>query len=105
MGAPQVHGCECSRCQQAADHPDRAQHHRMNLFLSRLDEQQRRWYVALEAERLGPSSDRLLTQVTGMDPKTLERGREELMAELADRPWDRVRHAGGGRSPAEKKIR
>ena len=24
----------------------------MNVFLSRLDEQQRRWYVALEAEKL-----------------------------------------------------
>jgi hypothetical protein len=105
MGEPLVHGCECPPCQQAAEHPDRAQHHRMNLFLSRLDEQQRRWYVALEAERLGPGSDQLLTQVTGMDPKTLQRGREELTTELAGRPWDRVRHAGGGRRPVEKKIR
>ena len=77
----------------------------MNLFLSRLDEQQRRWYVGLEAERLGPGGDRLLAQITGVDPKTIQRGRDELAAELADRPWDRVRQAGGGRYPAEKKIR
>ena len=25
----------------------------MNVFLSRLNEQERRWYVALEAERIG----------------------------------------------------
>jgi hypothetical protein len=105
MGEPQVHGCECSPCQQAVDHPDRAQHHRMNLLLSRLDEQQRRWYVAVEVERLGPGSERLLAQVTGMDPKTMQRGREERTAELVGRPWERVRHAGGGRRPVEKKIR
>jgi len=28
-------------------------HYQMNLFLSRLDEQQRRWYVALEAKKMG----------------------------------------------------
>lgn len=105
MGEPQVHACVCPSCQQAADHPDRTHHHRMNLFLSRLDEQQRRWYVALEAERLGPGSDRLLAQITGLDLKTLGRGREELTAELAGRPWERVRQTGGGRAPVEKKIR
>jgi len=77
----------------------------MNLFLSRLDEQQRRWYVALEAERLGHGGERLLAQITGLDEKTIRRGREELAAELADRPTERVRLPGGGRPPVEKKIR
>jgi hypothetical protein len=76
----------------------------MNLFLSRLDEQQRRWYVALEAERIGHGGDRLLAGITGMDEKTIRRGREELAAELGDRPADRVRLAGGGRPPLEKKT-
>jgi len=105
IGERQVHQCQCAHCQQAEDHPDKARHHRMNLFLSRLDEQQRRWYVGMEAERLGPGGDRLLAQITGLDPKTIQRGRDELAVELADRPWDRVRQAGGGRYPAEKKIR
>jgi hypothetical protein len=105
MREPDVHQCRCSRCQGADDHPDKAQQHRMNLFLSRLDEQQRRWYVALEAERVGPGGDRLLTQITGLDAKTLRRGGEELAAELADRPPDRVRRVGGGRTPVEKGIR
>lgn len=105
IGERQLHQCQCPHCQQAEDHPDKARHHRINLFLSRLDEQQRRWYVGLEAERVGPGGDRLLAQITGLDPKTIQRGRDELAAELADRPWDRERQAGGGRYPAEKKIR
>jgi hypothetical protein len=76
----------------------------MNLLLSRLDEQQRRWYVALEAERIGHGGDRLLAQITGLDEKTIRRGREELKAELAQRPTERVRLPGGGRPPVEKKT-
>jgi hypothetical protein len=77
----------------------------MNLFLSRLDEQQRRWYVALEAERLGHGGERLLAQITGLDEKTIRRGREELATGLVDRPATRVRLPGGGRPPVEKKTR
>jgi hypothetical protein len=105
MREPQVHECQCPHCQQADDHPDKVRHHRMNLFLSRLDDQQRRWYVGMEAERLGAGGDRLLAQITGLDPKTIQRGRAELAADLVDRPWERVRHAGGGRPPVEKRTR
>ncbi len=105
IGEREVHHCQCPHCQRTEGHPDKARHHRMNLFLSRLDEQQRRWYVGLEAERLGRGGAGVLAQITGVDPKTIQRGRDELTAELADRPWNRVRQAGGGRYPAEKKIR
>ena len=101
----QVHECQCPQCQQAAPHPDKVRHHQMNLFLSRLNEQQRRWYVALEAERLGQGGTGLVAQITGLDPKTIQRGRDELATELADRPIDRVRQIGGGRPPIEKKTR
>jgi hypothetical protein len=104
MSAYAVHQCQCDHCQQPEPHPDQDQHRRMNLFLSRLDEQQRRWYVALEADRLGHGGDRLLSQVTGLDEKTIRRGRAELAAGLADRPADRVRLPGGGRPPSEKKT-
>ena len=77
----------------------------MNVFLSRLDEAQRRWYVALEAERLGLGGERLLAQITGLDEKTIRRGRTELATGLAEQPPDRVRRPGGGRPPVEKKIR
>ena len=60
---PTVHQCKCDSCQQSEFHPDQAIHHQMNLFMSRLDEQQRRWYAALEAKKqevlakLGLTSD------------------------------------------------
>jgi hypothetical protein len=97
--------CQCPLCQQAAEHPDRELHRQMNLLLSRLDEQQRRWYVALESNRLGHGGDHLLSQITGLDEKTIRRGREELAASLADHPVDRVRRPGGGRPRVEKKTR
>ena len=73
--------------------------------MSRLDEAQRRWYVALEAPRSGHGGDRLLAQISGMDEKTIRQGREERGAELADRPVERVRQPGAGRPLTEKKIR
>lgn len=97
--------CQCPVCQQGGEHPDRELHRQMNLLLSRLDEQQRRWFVALESNRIGPGGDRLLSQITGLDEKTIRRGREELAASLADHPPNRVRRAGGGRPKVEKKIR
>jgi hypothetical protein len=97
--------CQCPVCQQAGEHPDRDLHRQINLLLSRLDEQQRRWFVALEANRIGHGGDRLLSQITGLDAKTIRRGREELAAALPDHPPERVRRAGGGRPKVEKKIR
>ena len=100
-----VRSCRCARCQIDAPHPDREYHRQMNLLLSRLDERQRRWYLAVESHRLGHGADRLLFEITGVDEKTIRRGREELAASLADQPTDRVRRPGGGRPPTEKKIR
>jgi hypothetical protein len=77
----------------------------MNLFLSRLDEQQRRWYVALEAKKLGHGGAQLMSQITGMSVDTIRRGRDELDRSLADRPTDRVPLFGGGRHPVEKNSR
>jgi hypothetical protein len=71
----------------------------MNLLLSRLDEQQRRWYAAVESHRVGRGGDVLLTQITGITDKTIRRGRRELARSLAGRPVERVRLAGGGRPP------
>ena len=78
----------------------------MNVhLLSRLNEQHRRWYVALEAERIfwHGGSERL-AQITGMNVNTIRRGRRELNDDLAGRPTDRVRKPGGGRPALEKKV-
>ena len=104
MPRSEVHQCECPHCQQETPHPDQELHRQMNLLLlSRLDEQQRRWYVAVESTRIGAGGDRLLTQITGLDEKTIQRGRQELAISLAERPEQRVRLPGGGRPHAEKK--
>ena len=105
MSSVAVHRCQCPQCQQEAAHPDQALHHQMNMLLSRLDEQQRRWYAAVESNRVGHGGDQLVAQITGLDPHTIQRGRQELAAALAERPTDRVRTPGGGRPQAEKKIR
>jgi len=54
---------------------------------------------------VGHGGDRLLAQITGLDEQTIRRGREDLGAELADCPAERVRQPGAGRLLTEKKIR
>jgi hypothetical protein len=98
------HICQCPNCQRAGEHPDKKHHLQMNLLVSRLDEQQRRWYVAVEANRMGRGGVRLLSQITGLDEKTIQRGQEELEQGFAGRPTDQVRSAGGGRQVVEKKT-
>jgi hypothetical protein len=100
-----IHVCNCSNCQEFAEHPDKQLHGQMNLLLSRLDEQQRRWYVAVEANRIGRGGVRLLSQITGLDEKTIQRGQQEVEQGFSDRPPDRIRATGGGRPPVEKKTR
>lgn len=84
--------------------PQRDDHRQLNLLLSRLDEQQRRWIAAREALRLGHGGFQKMAEITGMHPETIRRGRDELDNELRDRPIHRVRLAGGGRPRVEKKI-
>jgi hypothetical protein len=80
-------------------------HQQINLFLSRLTEPQRRWYVATLAHEPSGPSDSELARITGLDRKTIQRGRRELATGLMDHPPARQRRAGGGRPRAEKKIR
>lgn len=100
-----VHECECEVCQAGFDKSVAANHHRMNLFLSRLNEPQKRWYVATLSEEENAPSDRELSLITGLDEKTIRRGREELQEELVNAPMGRQRRTGGGRLRAEKKTR
>jgi hypothetical protein len=100
-----IHQCQCPDCSGDQDHADREVHRQMNVLLSRLDEQQRRWFAALESNKVGHGGDTLLSQITGLHVDTIRRGREELAADLRDRPTGRVRKPGAGRPPIKKKIR
>jgi hypothetical protein len=72
------------------------------LFYSLLDEQQRRVYAGLESLRLGHGGDTVLADFLALDPRTVARGRQQLL----DRDVaaaGRTRRPGGGRVPTEKK--
>ena len=103
MTTPAIHQCQCEICQSSEPHPLKEEHGRMNLFLSRLDEQQRRWYAALEADKLGHGGLETMAKITGLNVNTINRGRKELNNDLQDRPTERVRREGGGRKAIEKK--
>ena len=105
MPISEVHVCQCADCTQKEKHPNKQIHQQMNLLLSRLDEQQRRWYVAVEANRIGHGSLRLLSLITGMNEKTIQRGQQEIEQGLAERPSAQIRLSGGGRLRVEKKTR
>ena len=73
------------------------------LFSSMLDEKQRRLYAGLESLKLGYGGDQRIAEFIGMDPHTVAKGRRELVEQ--DLAIDRIRKAGGGRKPLEKKRR
>ncbi len=74
---------------------------RIILYFSLLDEKQRRLYAGLESLKLGYGGDRKVAEFFGMDPHTVARGREQLLAEELER--ERIREPGAGRKPVEKK--
>ena len=96
--------CQCAFCQNAGNEATKKQHGLINLMVNRLNEQQRRWFVALQALQAGRGGVRLMSQITGMDEKTSHRGQQELELELAGRPIDRVRLRGGGRPFSENRM-
>ena len=73
------------------------------LFASLLDERQRRLFAGLEALKCGWGGDRRIARLLGIDPSTVAAGRRQLVER--DIEVDRVRRAGGGRTPTEKKRR
>ena len=104
MSTRPIHQCQCDKCQQESDDIERVLHHQINVVMSRLDEQQRRWYAAVEANRHNHKGVELVSKITGLDEKTIRRGQAELGEDLVNRPDDRVRLPGAGRPTAEKKI-
>lgn len=73
------------------------------LFFGLLDEKQRRLYAGLEALKTGHGGDARIARLFGLDVGTVARGRRELLAR--DVEVERIRAAGAGRKPVEKKRR
>lgn len=73
------------------------------LFVTLLDEKQRRLYAGLESLKLGYGGDRAVAKVLDLDVGTVAQGRQDLLER--DVELDRVRRSGAGRKPLEKKRR
>jgi hypothetical protein len=74
MPAPMIHACECVPCRRGEAHPEHERHYQLNLFLSRLDEDQRCWCLALESQAYRLGADRQLMEIAGIDEKAVRRG-------------------------------
>ena len=97
-----IHVCGCDGCQ--SEEPKAQLHHsQLNLLMSRLDERQRRWLAAVEANRIGRGGTEQLRTITGLDINTIRRGRQEVAAAFDSNPVGRIRESGGGRKCLEKK--
>ena len=65
----------------------------MKRFFDLLSEKDRRRYAAVEEAKLGHGGVEYMAQVLGCDPKTIQRGREEL-EQPEDPAAGRVRKKG-----------
>jgi hypothetical protein len=61
------------------------------IFFDRLDEQQKRWFAALEADRRGRGGLEAVCRLFDLSANTVRRGRDEIASGLSDRPTDRYR--------------
>jgi hypothetical protein len=74
----------------------------MCFLISNLNERQKRLYLGLESIKVGHGGDARIAQITGVNVKTIARGRQELQRK--DITQNRIRRVGAGR-PALKKNR
>lgn len=72
---------------------------RMKEFYRRLSEKDRRWYAAVESDKLGHGGQEYIAELFGIDSKTIRRGLAELeMTEDAAGEKLRKKAVGGNES-------
>jgi hypothetical protein len=67
----------------------------MKSFYESLSEKDRRRYAAVEVEKLGHGGTEYLADLFECDPKTIERGRQDVAELPTDEAQGRVRKKGG----------
>lgn len=77
-------------------------HNQMKLFMSMLNEKQKRLFAGLEANRIGHGGQKIVAEILGMDIQTVRRGQREL--EQSNIVPGTIRQPGGGRKRVEKKA-
>jgi len=91
-GSPSDIPVKTSTEEQAGEH--------LKTLLSVLNEKQRRLFLGFESFKLGHSGDTKMAIVSGVNVKTVARGRKELFAKKID--LVRVRRKGAGRPTLKK---
>lgn len=71
----------------------------LRVVLDRLDEDQRRWVLALLSLQVGRGGISRLSEIAHMDNDTFTKARRELAEDLQSCPRQRIRRAGAGRKP------
>ncbi len=74
----------------------------LTLFMSLLNEKQKRLFAGYESIKIGYRGDKIISQKTGLNIKTVSRGRKEMLNEDID--IEKIRKAGAGR-PSLKKTK
>jgi len=72
------------------------------LFLSTLNEKQRRLYAGFESLKVGYGGDKQIAELFDIDQRTVARGKRELLGGEVD--VDINRKKGGGRKQIKKKF-
>lgn len=75
----------------------------VKLVFLHLNEKQKRLVAGLLSKTVEWGGDSVMAQMTGIDRKTIMKGRLEIDDGLKQTPEDRIRNAGAGRPPVEKK--
>ena len=75
----------------------------VKLVFLHLDEKQKRLVAGLLSKTVKWGGDSVMAKMTGIDRKTIMKGRLEIDDGLKQTPKDRIRCAGAGRPPVEKK--
>ena len=71
------------------------------IFFSTLDEKQRRLYAGFESLKVGYGGDTQISELLGIDKRTVAKGKMELLSgKIA---VDTIRESGGGRKQIKKK--
>lgn len=92
--------CDCGYCR--TDAGLREKHDRWRAVFATLNEHQGRLFAASQAMDLGSAGPLLLARITGLSPRTIERGMQELRQGVFPLGPERARRSGSGRPKCEE---
>jgi transcriptional regulator of acetoin/glycerol metabolism len=70
--------CLCPICTSTPEHPQKTLHQQINLLLSLMNAHQRRLFAAFQAQQLGHGGITRMSEISGLDRKTIRKGLREL---------------------------